>query len=65
MSWQHCYLNRNFSEVLLDVWKQDLLVCSRQADADTIQKGTEFPWEEQEMEQNQKIIITGTGFMSP
>ena len=33
----------------------------READADIVQKGTEFPWEGQEIQKNQKITIAGPG----
>ena len=33
----------------------------READADIVKKGTEFPWEGQEIQKNQKITIAGSG----
>lgn len=36
----------------------------READTDIVQKGTEFPWEGQEIQTNQKITIAGSGVRS-
>ena len=33
----------------------------QEADADIVKKGTEFPWEGQEIQKNQKITIAGSG----